>query len=98
MGNVVPQSNGESSKVKVKVRINLHGIFSVAAASMVEKIDSEAAGEEPMEVDTETQPAKVENGEKEEEKGETVEDGSNNQPEEQKQEVPEAEQVCSLHT
>uniref|UniRef100_A0AAY4EFT8 Uncharacterized protein n=1 Tax=Denticeps clupeoides TaxID=299321 RepID=A0AAY4EFT8_9TELE len=34
--NVVPQASGESSKVKVKVRMNIHGIFSVSSASLVE--------------------------------------------------------------
>uniref|UniRef100_A0A674EGJ6 Heat shock protein family A (Hsp70) member 4 like n=1 Tax=Salmo trutta TaxID=8032 RepID=A0A674EGJ6_SALTR len=35
--NVVPQPDGESSKVKAKVRINVHGIFSVSSASLIEK-------------------------------------------------------------
>uniref|UniRef100_A0A4W5RS97 Heat shock protein family A (Hsp70) member 4 like n=1 Tax=Hucho hucho TaxID=62062 RepID=A0A4W5RS97_9TELE len=35
--NVVPQPDGESSKVKVKVRVNVHGIFSVSSASLIEK-------------------------------------------------------------
>lgn len=35
--NVVPQSDGDSSKVKVKVRVNVHGIFSVSSASLIEK-------------------------------------------------------------
>ncbi|XP_039181930.1 heat shock 70 kDa protein 4L isoform X2 [Crotalus tigris] len=35
--NVGPQNDGDNSKVKVKVRINIHGIFSVANASVVEK-------------------------------------------------------------
>ncbi|XP_030642084.1 heat shock 70 kDa protein 4L [Chanos chanos] len=35
--NVVPQPDGDSSKVKVKVRVNLHGIFSVSSASLIEK-------------------------------------------------------------
>lgn len=57
---VVPQATGESSKVKVKVRMNVHGIFSVSSASLVEMQKSEE-GEEPME--TEQQPG----AEKEEE-------------------------------
>uniref|UniRef100_A0AAY3ZZP3 Uncharacterized protein n=1 Tax=Denticeps clupeoides TaxID=299321 RepID=A0AAY3ZZP3_9TELE len=40
--NVVPQPNGESSKVKVKVRVNVHGIFSVSGASLIEKHKDEA--------------------------------------------------------
>ena len=45
---VVPQASGESSKVKVKVRVNIHGIFNVSTASMLEKLEN--ADEEPMEV------------------------------------------------
>uniref|UniRef100_A0A672QU43 Heat shock protein 4a n=1 Tax=Sinocyclocheilus grahami TaxID=75366 RepID=A0A672QU43_SINGR len=48
---VVPQPSGESSKVKVKVRVNVHGVFSVSNASLVEVVKS-AEGEEPMEMDT----------------------------------------------
>uniref|UniRef100_A0A8C7DIG2 Heat shock 70 kDa protein 4-like n=1 Tax=Oncorhynchus kisutch TaxID=8019 RepID=A0A8C7DIG2_ONCKI len=49
---VVPQASGESSKVKVKVRVNIHGIFSVSSASLVE-VQKTEEGEEPM--DTEQQ-------------------------------------------
>uniref|UniRef100_A0A8D3E9D6 Heat shock protein 4a n=1 Tax=Scophthalmus maximus TaxID=52904 RepID=A0A8D3E9D6_SCOMX len=48
--NVVPQASGESAKVKVKVRVNVHGVFSVSSASLVETIKT-AEGEEPMETD-----------------------------------------------
>ncbi|XP_017279690.1 heat shock 70 kDa protein 4b [Kryptolebias marmoratus] len=47
---VVPQATGESSKVKVKVRVNIHGIFSVSSASLVEVQKSDEA-EEPMETE-----------------------------------------------
>lgn len=47
---VVPQASGESSKVKVKVRMNIHGIFSVSSASLVEVQKSDES-EEPMETD-----------------------------------------------
>lgn len=47
---VVPQASGESSKVKVKVRVNIHGIFSVSSASLVEVQKSDEA-EEPMETE-----------------------------------------------
>ncbi|XP_050948824.1 heat shock 70 kDa protein 4a [Labeo rohita] len=47
---VVPQPSGESAKVKVKVRVNVHGVFSVSSASLVEVVKS-AEGEEPMETD-----------------------------------------------
>lgn len=53
---VVPQPSGESAKVKVKVRVNVHGVFSVSSATLVEVVKS-AEGEEPMEMDT---PAKEE--------------------------------------
>lgn len=48
--NVVPQADGSSSKVKVKVRVNIHGVFSVSSASLVEIRKSEET-EEPMETD-----------------------------------------------
>uniref|UniRef100_A0A8C9S7H5 Heat shock protein family A (Hsp70) member 4 n=1 Tax=Scleropages formosus TaxID=113540 RepID=A0A8C9S7H5_SCLFO len=48
---VVPQASGESSKVKVKVRVNIHGIFSVSSASLVEVHKSEE-DEEPMETES----------------------------------------------
>ncbi|XP_056140568.1 heat shock 70 kDa protein 4a [Lampris incognitus] len=48
--NVVPQVSGESSKIKVKVRVNVHGVFSVSSASLVEVV-KQAEGEEPMEMD-----------------------------------------------
>uniref|UniRef100_A0A8C0IWC3 Heat shock 70 kDa protein 4L n=2 Tax=Chelonoidis abingdonii TaxID=106734 RepID=A0A8C0IWC3_CHEAB len=35
--NVGPQYDGDNSKVKVKVRVSVHGIFSVANASVIEK-------------------------------------------------------------
>ncbi|TTX06327.1 Heat shock 70 kDa protein 4 [Bagarius yarrelli] len=45
---VCPQASGECSKVKVKVRVNIHGVFSVSSASLVEVLKD---GEEPMETD-----------------------------------------------
>uniref|UniRef100_A0AAY4ELX1 Uncharacterized protein n=1 Tax=Denticeps clupeoides TaxID=299321 RepID=A0AAY4ELX1_9TELE len=48
---VVPQASGESSKVKVKVRVNVHGIFSVSSASLVEVVKP-AEGEEPMDTES----------------------------------------------
>lgn len=48
--NVTPQPSGESAKVKVKVRVNVHGVFSVSSASLVEVVKA-AEGEEPMETD-----------------------------------------------
>lgn len=48
--NVAPQPDGESSKVKVKVRVNIHGIFSVSGASLIEKQKGEV---EEMQIDSE---------------------------------------------
>lgn len=48
---VVPQPTGEATKVKVKVRVNINGLFSVSSATLTEKIE---AAEEPMEVDKAT--------------------------------------------
>lgn len=39
--NVSAQKDGEKSRVKVKVRVNSHGIFTISTASMVEKVPSE---------------------------------------------------------
>ncbi|XP_032259136.1 heat shock protein 105 kDa isoform X2 [Phoca vitulina] len=39
--NVSAQKDGEKSRVKVKVRVNTHGIFTISTASMVEKIPAE---------------------------------------------------------
>ncbi|XP_028322212.1 heat shock 70 kDa protein 4a [Gouania willdenowi] len=55
--NVVPQASGESAKVKVKVRVNLHGVFSISSASLVEVLKT-SEEEEPMETN---QAAKEEN-------------------------------------
>lgn len=38
VNNVVPTAEGESSKVKVKARINVHGVFSLSSATMIEKL------------------------------------------------------------
>ncbi|KAH1187027.1 heat shock protein 105 kDa [Mauremys mutica] len=49
--NVAAQKDGERSKVKVKVRVNTHGIFSVSTASMVEQVKAEE--NEALSVETE---------------------------------------------
>ncbi|KAM9846541.1 heat shock 70 kDa protein 4a isoform 2-T2 [Aulostomus maculatus] len=49
--NVVPQVSGESAKVKVKVRVNIHGVFSVSSASLVEVVKTGGEAEEPMETE-----------------------------------------------
>jgi len=49
IGEVYPMPDGSNQKVKVKVRINLNGIFGVNAANFVEKQEIEE--EVPMEVE-----------------------------------------------
>uniref|UniRef100_A0A8C5AGB8 Heat shock protein 4 like n=1 Tax=Gadus morhua TaxID=8049 RepID=A0A8C5AGB8_GADMO len=49
--NVVPQADGDSSKVKVKVRVNVHGIFTVSGASLIEKQKGEAGEEGQMDTE-----------------------------------------------
>lgn len=49
IGEVKGMVDGSSQKVKVKVRINLNGIFVVAGASLIEKVEVEE--EVPMEMD-----------------------------------------------
>uniref|UniRef100_A0A671SYM3 Heat shock 70 kDa protein 4-like n=1 Tax=Sinocyclocheilus anshuiensis TaxID=1608454 RepID=A0A671SYM3_9TELE len=80
---VVPQPSGESSKVKVKVRVNVHGVFSVSSASLVEVVKS-AEGEEPMETDT---PAK------EDEVKSPLMASEDNKQEEKKNEPPQAKKA-----
>ncbi|XP_040399811.1 heat shock protein 105 kDa isoform X2 [Cygnus olor] len=53
--NVAAQKDGEKSKVKVKVRVNTHGIFSVSTASMVEPVKSEDCEDVGVETEVETQ-------------------------------------------
>jgi len=61
--DVVPSKEGESSKVKVKVRLDIHGVLNVVNASLVEKLavapDPE---EESMEVEGQDEKAKETTG------------------------------------
>ena len=43
--NVSPTEEGEASKVKVKVRVNIHGVFFIKSATMVEHQKPEEAME-----------------------------------------------------
>ncbi|XP_059174852.1 heat shock 70 kDa protein 4-like [Physella acuta] len=65
INNVSSQANGDSSKVKVKVRINAHGLFNVVSASMYEKLDGTEDGDEvkdSMEVDEDAKKKEANNG------------------------------------
>lgn len=53
--NVGPQHDGDSSKVKVKVRVNIHGLFSVANASIIERQNIEGDhNDTPMDTESST--------------------------------------------
>ncbi|KAG7161728.1 97 kDa heat shock protein-like [Homarus americanus] len=49
--NVAPGPEGECQKVKVKVRVNLHGLFTVASASLTEKKEAVEESQENMETE-----------------------------------------------
>ncbi|XP_032352235.1 heat shock protein 105 kDa isoform X3 [Camelus ferus] len=53
--NVSAQKDGEKSRVKVKVRVNTHGIFTISTASMVEKVPTEENEASSVEADMECQ-------------------------------------------
>lgn len=42
INGVFPTTEGESPKIKVKVRVDGHGIFKVASASLIEKLPAQA--------------------------------------------------------
>ncbi|VVC33836.1 Heat shock protein 70kD, peptide-binding domain,Heat shock protein 70 family,Heat shock protein [Cinara cedri] len=72
--DVKPTADGASQKVKVKARVNLHGIFSISSATLLEKAelqDEPVPPSEPMETsEKELQPTEVE--EKKEEKKKSI--------------------------
>ncbi|KAM5278958.1 heat shock protein 105 kDa isoform 2-T2 [Hipposideros larvatus] len=51
--NVSAQKDGEKSRVKVKVRVNSHGIFTISTASMVEKVPTAESELPSVEADME---------------------------------------------
>ena len=57
--DVVPSKEGESSKIKVKVRLDIHGVLNVVNASLVEKLAVAPEPEqESMEVEGQDEKAK----------------------------------------
>lgn len=57
--DVVPSKEGESSKIKVKVRLDIHGVLKVVNASLVEKLAvAPEPEEESMEVEGQDEKAK----------------------------------------
>ena len=59
MDGVAPQANGESSKLKVKVRVNINGLFNVSGATITEKIENPPAAEEQEQMDVDSNEAKT---------------------------------------
>nr|WBG54462.1 heat shock protein [Austinograea rodriguezensis] len=60
--NVNPGPEGECQKVKVKVRVNLHGLFTVASASLTEKKETVEETPENMETEEKTDKAPTADG------------------------------------
>lgn len=50
--NVTPTAEGEASKVKVKARMNIHGVFYIKEATLVEKQKQPEMSAEAMETDS----------------------------------------------
>lgn len=72
--DVKPTADGASQKVKVKARINIHGIFSISSATLLEKAelqDEPVTASETMET-SEKDPQPTEPEEKKEEKKKSV--------------------------
>lgn len=72
--DVKPTVDGASQKVKVKARVNLHGIFSISSATLLEKSDVQEEPLpplEPMET-SDKEPQPTESEEKKEEKKKSV--------------------------
>lgn len=74
--DVKPTADGASQKVKVKARVNLHGIFNISSATLLEKSELQEESVppvEPMETsEKDPQPAEPEEKEKKEEKKKSV--------------------------
>jgi molecular chaperone DnaK (HSP70) len=82
IGEVKPKEDGSNQKVKVKVRVNLNGVFTVSSASLIEKHEVEE--EVPMEVDP-----KEEGADKKKEEGKEDEKENGDEKEKEKATAPE---------
>ncbi|XP_014054162.1 heat shock 70 kDa protein 4 isoform X2 [Salmo salar] len=89
---VVPQASGESSKVKVKVRVNIHGIFSVSSASLVE-VQKTEEGEEPMDTEQQATPEEEGNMQTDQDETKAQGDGQKETEEEEEKTPPENEEM-----
>nr|CAB3254435.1 heat shock 70 kDa protein 4L [Phallusia mammillata] len=85
INNVVPTKEGEAAKVKVKVRINIHGVFSVTQASIVEKLPEapvQVNGNNDVSMETEAEAnvkPESQNGAKPQNEGQTPMDTQQNE-------------------
>uniref|UniRef100_A0A1I8JGQ5 Reverse transcriptase domain-containing protein n=1 Tax=Macrostomum lignano TaxID=282301 RepID=A0A1I8JGQ5_9PLAT len=60
VGNVQPSPSGEAARIKVKVRLNSHGIFTVSQAKLAETVEKVVdEPEEKMETDAPAESAEV---------------------------------------
>lgn len=87
--DVKPNDKGESQEVKVKVRINPHGIVLISSASLVEKkeaVESENANEEQQQ----QQSSQPQTPQQQEEPMEVVQEGSTDQKDKKKKVVSKA--------
>jgi len=72
--DVKPTADGASQKVKVKARVNLHGIFSISSATLLEKSEVQEEPLPPLEPieSSDKEPQPTESEEKKEEKKKSV--------------------------
>lgn len=81
--NVKPTQEGEASKVNVKVRINLNGIFTVMSASLVEKHEptqQEKEEEEKQQQQQQQQPNNMDVDQQQDEKDKPDQEAQANEP------------------
>ncbi|XP_026764981.1 97 kDa heat shock protein isoform X2 [Galleria mellonella] len=81
--DVQPTSEGESQKVKLKVRVNIHGIITVASASLVEKKQDAS----------QTESIEMENANENAQNNQDAPMETNGSPQEQQQNGPETQEV-----
>ncbi|KAJ6662283.1 hypothetical protein lerEdw1_012447 [Lerista edwardsae] len=88
--NIAAQNDGEKTKIKVKVRINTHGIFSVSTASMVEQMKAEEDENSGVETEADAQKqTPAENSERNIQQGNT-EAGAQSQVQTDGQQMPQS--------
>ncbi|KAM3968072.1 heat shock protein 70Cb isoform 4-T4 [Aphomia sociella] len=80
--DVQPTSEGESQKVKLKVRVNIHGIITVASASLVEKKQDAS----------QTENIEMENANENTQNSQEAPMETNGSPQEQQQNGPESQE------